>query len=118
VKTAPVDPSLPIRGRYVQMRLETDGMPGAEYGPVTLEASDGRLVARPDPEGTGRVVRDGERLVVAAPVAFFIPDHVPDPSRREPGEELWVEVTVPRRGPPRPIRLAIGRDGRRTPIEF
>jgi hypothetical protein len=36
---------------------------------------------------------------------------VPDPSIRAPGEELWVEVTLPRRGPPRPIRLGVKKDG-------
>ena len=50
------------------------------------------------------------------PVAFFIPEHVPDPSQRRPGEELWAEVTVPRTGPPRPIRLGVKRNGELTPL--
>ena len=45
------------------------------------------------------------------PMAFFIPEHVPDPSRRPPGEELWVEVTVPKKGPLRPIRLGVKKGG-------
>jgi len=49
-------------------------------------------------------------------LAFFIPEHVPDPSVRAPGEELWAEVTRPRRGPPRPIRLAVKKDGVLTPL--
>lgn len=76
VETMPVDPDLPIRGRYVQLRLKMEGSPV---------------------------------------VPFFIPEHVPDPSLRPAGETLWAEVTLPRRGPPRPIRLGIKRgDG---PVE-
>lgn len=67
IQTRPVDPNLPIRGRYVSLGLE------------------------------GRA----ERL------AYFIPEHVPDPSARPAGEELWVECTIPRKGPPRPIRLGV-----------
>ena len=44
-------------------------------------------------------------------LAFFIPEHIEDPSIRPAGEELWVEVTLPRKGPPRPIRLGIRKDG-------
>jgi hypothetical protein len=57
--------------------------------------------------------------VLAERVAVFIPGHVPDPSLRRPGEELWVEVTVPKKGPPRPIRLGIKKgDGPIVPLEF
>ena len=51
-------------------------------------------------------------------LAFFIPEHVPDPSIRPSGEELWAEVTLPRRGAPRPIRLAVKKDGTLTPLEL
>jgi hypothetical protein len=51
-------------------------------------------------------------------VAFFIPEHVPDPSVRPPGEELWAEVTIPGSGPPRPIRLGVMRQGRLTALEL
>jgi hypothetical protein len=51
-------------------------------------------------------------------VDFFISEHVSDPSRRPPGEELWVEVSVPPRGAPRPIRLAVKKDGALTPLEL
>jgi hypothetical protein len=63
------------------------------------------------------VDRAGERIVeLAEPLAYFIPEHVPDPSRRPAGEELWVEVTVPRAGAPRPIRLGVKKDGVLTPL--
>jgi len=51
------------------------------------------------------------------PIAYFIPEHAADPSRRPPGEELWVEVTIPQRGAPRPIRLGVRKDGQLTPLD-
>jgi hypothetical protein len=55
---------------------------------------------------------------LAEPVAFFLPEHVPDPSVRLAGEELWVELTLPARGWPRPIRLGVMRAGTLTPLEL
>lgn len=126
-RTLPYDPSLPIRGRYVRLRLEvpTDRAPASvqrwEERAVRLEVRDGRLAATLDQNGSTRVRFDsvGGRLraAIEPPVPFFIPEHVPDPSLRPEGEELWAEVTVPRRGPPRPIRLGVWKDGRLTPLE-
>lgn len=53
------------------------------------------------------VERRGEKLAMYQPVAYFIPEHIPDPSIRPNDEELWVEVTIPKKGPPRPIRLGV-----------
>ncbi|MEO5925357.1 MAG: GDYXXLXY domain-containing protein [Bryobacteraceae bacterium] len=69
----------------------------------------------------GRYVRlllQGETEPLKQPVAFFIPQNVPDPSRRAAGEELWVEVSVPKQGAPRPIQLAVKKDGVLTPLAF
>jgi uncharacterized membrane-anchored protein len=124
VRAAPVDPDLPFRGRYVQIRLEVDGtdlLPGEGRGDVTLSVEGERLVAHPSDEDTGvRIARQwrGRGTVLAEPVAFFIPEHATDPSRRRNEEELWVEVTVPRRGPPRPIRLGLKKGDLLTPLEF
>jgi hypothetical protein len=85
VKTAPWDPSLPIRGRYLSLRLTPDA--GAQYYEETN----------------------------ASQVLFFVPEHtLPFENERRSGRgpELWAEVTIPRKGPPRPIRLGIMRDGR------
>lgn len=127
-RTLPYDPSLPIRGRYVRLRLEVpiDRTPASvqrwEERAVRLEVRDGRLAATLDQNGSTRVRFDsvGGRLraAIEPPVPFFIPEHVPDPSLRPEGEELWAEVTVPRRGPPRPIRLGVWKDGRLTPLEL
>ena len=115
-RTLPFDPTLPIRGRYVRLRLEvnvTDPLV-KPWSPVQLAVEDGRLVALP---GTGaRLFAAGNsRWALQEPVAFFIPDAAADPSRRAPGEELWVEVSVPAKGPPRPIALGVKKDGVLTP---
>ena len=134
-RAAPIDPNLPIRGRYVRLRLEAEASgelrPNAprtnaawQTGvPVALSARDGRLVAAPATSGstlTARVTdRNGERVAVLdEPIAYFIPEHVADPSRRPSGEELWVEVTLPRAGAPRPIRLGVKRNGVLTPLNM
>ena len=35
---------------------------------------------------------------------------------RRQAPEIWAEVTIPRKGPPRPIRLGIKKDGQITPV--
>ena len=48
-------------------------------------------------------------------VLFFVPEHtLPfETIRGRPdAPELWAEVTTPHRGPPRPIRLAIKKEGK------
>lgn len=143
VRTAPVDPNLPIRGRYVRLRVEAAigeavVWPAAPVAggnawagtrtPLTrvvLTVEGDRLVAMPaspiDTLALGARVAQrtgGGVAVLDEPLAFFIPEHVADPSRRAAGEELWVEVTVPKDGAPRPIRLGVKKDGVLTPIEI
>ena len=123
-RTAPIDPDHPLRGRYVRLRIEgrAEGVPG-DNAPVRLDAREGALVFVPSETRTGLTARinvpreGGSVAVLNQPIAFFIPEHVPDPSIRGTGEELWVEVTLPRRGPPRPIRLAVKKNGMMTPLE-
>jgi uncharacterized membrane-anchored protein len=128
-RTAPIDPDLPIRGRYVRLRIE--GVPASDlseqtyFVPVLLSVQEGALTVAPDsrPHGasvTARVVvRDGRATAQLNPsLAYFIPEHVPDPSIRASGEELWVEVTLPKQGPPRPIRLGVKKDGVLTPLDL
>jgi len=130
VLVAPHDPNLPIRGRYVSLQVvvEPRGIQETKSGqawqppqPVILHVEGDRLVAEAYPQERGYLssdlhVRTMQRLdetltVLDKPLAFFIPEHVPDPSRRPPGQELWVEATIPRRGPPRPIRLGVKQGG-------
>ena len=124
-RAAPVDPTLPIRGRYVRLAIEAvpaGDLSGGESHTVALSVRDGRLVAVPAAGSTNVTAQLGERTgepvaVLDAPLAYFIPEHAADPSRRPPGEELWVEVTIPRAGAPRPIRLGVKKDGLLTPLD-
>jgi hypothetical protein len=127
-RTLPYDPYLPIRGRYVRLRLEVPlessggaATPRGNAG-VRLEAVDGRLRGALDTSAALMVtidsVQGAPRAALVPPVAFFIPEHIPDPSIRSAGEELWAEVTIPSQGPPRPIRLGVGRNGSITPLDL
>jgi hypothetical protein len=114
VKAAPVDPNMPIRGRYLSMRLEVEASPhfAPMFGEGPLSIRDGRLFVDRDggPFGASnhvRIMHIRDKWALADPVAFFLPEHAADPSRVPAGKELWVEVSVPRKGPPRPIRLEV-----------
>jgi hypothetical protein len=138
-QTVAYDPDLPIRGRYlsVQVLVDADRVYGnselpkgnqsnfwSEQRDIYLHAESGHLVASPAPAPTGlRVTRWRTRTgdvatALSEPVAFFLPEHAIDPSRRLAGQELWIEVTVPAKGPPRPIRLALKRGDTFTPLEL
>jgi hypothetical protein len=79
--TEPVDPALPIRGRYVELRLEARlrGDAAMHGLAVALRAENGQLVAIPDPLarrplGSSRVFiwsSSGETAVLDPPLAFF-----------------------------------------------
>jgi hypothetical protein len=134
VETAPYDPDLPIRGRYVRIAVLVDAhrTPATRASPARpeglgmfrarLKVADGRLVAVEDDAGQHWVsnARCGEAQCwrLAEALAYFIPEHVEDPARRPAGETLWVEVTVPPEGPPRPIRLGIRKGDTTLPLEL
>jgi hypothetical protein len=126
VQAAPYDPSLPIRGRYVRLQLIVEprgiheckpSQAGQSLQSVVLRVEEGRLLAEGKQENLSitpsslRVhhIKIGNEQVAALsePVAFFIPEGIADPSRRLPGEQLWVEATIPKKGMPRPIQLGI-----------
>jgi len=117
---APIDPNLPVRGRYVSLRLQVEAAAPdtTHWTAARLAAVGGRLVATPDRSGSVHIVPRDAQWTLAEPVAFFIPDNIPDPSRRAPGEELWVEVSVPAYGSPRPVRLGVKRAGVLTPLDL
>lgn len=55
---------------------------------------------------------------LVTPVDFYISEHTPDPLPLKAGQELWIEVTMPPAGPPRPLQLALKQDGRWRPLAF
>jgi uncharacterized membrane-anchored protein len=59
-----------------------------------------------------------DALRIDEPVDFFIAEHAVDPTPLKKGQELWMEVTIPPQGPPRPIQLALKQDGAWKPLAF
>lgn len=130
VETAPYDPYMPIRGRYVNIALlvdadreesSTDSKDGPAMFFARLESRDGRLVAVEDPEGrhwiAGRNCGERKCWQLSEPLAYFIPEHATDPSQTREGTTLWAEVTLPPTGAPRPLRLGTKTGDRLDPIE-
>lgn len=119
-RTAPADPNLPVRGRYVRLGVVVENpSPDPSLRPARLKIIDGRLTLEHfGEEGTHFYRIQGDAAVLQEPVAFFIPEHVADPSVRAAGEELWVEVSVPSNGPPRPIRLGVKTDSGLKPLDL
>jgi hypothetical protein len=145
IKSAPVDPNLPIRGRYLSLRIQVPAegfQTRREFSPYQkdkdgkplmvdftvpnqcdLELRNGQLTAIANPQGefwgvSIRQTNTGMMADVPSQTTYFLPEHAPDPSRLKPGEELWIEATIPRKGPPRPIRLGIKKDGVLTPLHI
>jgi hypothetical protein len=96
--------------------------------PAELKVVNNRLSAiyiRDADEGrrSGQAVmalRDSpcDQMRLAAPVNFYISEHAQSPLPRDPRTELWIEVTVPPKGPPRPIQLALKQNGQWQPLAF
>jgi uncharacterized membrane-anchored protein len=59
-----------------------------------------------------------EQMRLSQPVDFYIAEHATDPTRLQHGQELWIEVTVPPKGPPRPLQLAVKDNGAWKPLAF
>jgi len=121
---APYDPNLPIRGRYVRLSIRAvlaAGTQSPDYvSTVTLRPENGRLVAMASEHGglSARFDAASSTWALTDAIAFFIPEHAPDPSIRPADEELWVEVSVPKKGPPRPVRLGVKKNGVLTPLNL
>lgn len=135
-RTAPVDPELPIRGRYVSLQLEVplEGAQGEAAAGATgrnrlvdtrvrLRVRGERVVGEPlaagaqgQGPGVGATRIGGGLARLQTPLAFFLPEHVRDPSQRPAGEELWAEVSLPEQGAPRPIRLGVRRGDQPGPV--
>jgi hypothetical protein len=146
VRTAQFDPNMPLRGRYLALQLSVDACDKSLQGqmhrrtpvrprvdpdrisvPVRSTVRAGKLVVvaasdRGRPEMTQYLwFSPGEscdRAVLSESVEYFIADTARSPFPLQPGQELWVEVTVPPMGPPRPIQLATSKDGVFTPLKL
>lgn len=92
-----------------------------------LKVENNKLVAIRIPEAdqtskgvnvTGMPGASCDAMRIDEPVDFYIPEHAADPTPRKAGKELWIEVTVPPKGPPRPIQLALKQNGAWKPLAF
>ena len=137
------DPNLPLRGRYLALQLVLDScnmthdkqhmLP--QYPPgrvvwqwqVSLSAVNGKLVA--NLAATPGARRSNETLTLPAntpckratlgtETMLFLPDRSHPPLPLKPGQDLWVEVTLPPSGPPRPIQIAISSADGFRPLKF
>jgi hypothetical protein len=142
VRATQIDPNLPLRGRYLALQLIVDacdlprdaahfrpGYQSQEYTApdswswdVALAVEDGHLVPkllnRPRVPGDmlDLTLQEGQpcnRVPVHPEVEYFISDTAKSPLPLQPEDQLWVAVTVPSNGPPRPIQLGIS-----TPAGF
>jgi hypothetical protein len=101
--------------------------PQAVQFAAKLEVEGNKLVAIRIPEGdsssAGLMVEAApgsscDEMRLDAPTDFYISEHAANPSPLKPGQELWIEVTVPSQGPPRPIQLALKDGGAWKPLAF
>jgi hypothetical protein len=141
-RAAVYDPDLFMRGRYLSMQLTVDGCQaairdedriasgrdGSISFPATLAVKNNTLVALRSTgwryqSGTLDVIqRSGascQAMMLQPPVDFYIAEHAQSPLPAKQGDELWIEVTVPPKGPPRPLQLAMKHpDGAWQPLTY
>lgn len=148
VQTTQNDPNQPQRGRYLALQLAVNACglphdpahftagyqvtpngfsPGSYRWSVSLAAQDGHLTPHLEdhartPEGIQQVtqveIQSCERVPLNSDTEFFIPDTAKSPFPLKEGQELWVEVTVPASGPPRPVQLAASDASGFHPLQF
>jgi hypothetical protein len=132
VKTGSYDPDLPIRGRYMALQVQVEApwfspQDNSYWIPVTLEVENGHLVARKSAADTELTISPWRNrranpqlpgpVFLDQSVLFFLPEHA-DLPRIKQGGELWAEVTIPKKGPPRPIQLALKHGTEWTPLTY
>jgi len=101
--------------------------PRAVYFSANLKVENNRLEAiriqDPEMHSGGQEVSampgaQCENMRLEAPVDFYVADTAKSPLPLKAGQELWIEVTVPPQGPPRPMQLAMKQNGVWEPLEF
>jgi hypothetical protein len=86
-------------------RLEAVRIPDEE------KQRDGQLVdAWPE--------RSCSEMTLADPVYYYIADNAPTLMPLKAGRELWIEATIPPKGPPHPTQLALKENGAWKPLSF
>lgn len=57
-----------------------------------------------------------DQMRLSTPTNFYIAEHASSPLPLKQGQQLWIEVTVPPKGPPRPIQMALKDNGVWKPL--
>jgi uncharacterized membrane-anchored protein len=108
-----------IRGRF--------GVRASAVFRADLKIEDKRLLAiRIEDDRNGTLGQEVSVMPGAAcdamqldtPVDFYLAEHAQSPLPLKAGQELWVEVTIPPNGPPRPTQLALKDNGAWRPLAF
>jgi hypothetical protein len=93
--------------------------------PAQLKVIDNRLAALRIPDSDSRAAgvmvsalpgSSCAEMRLDEPVDFFLAGSAAAPARLGPSQDLWVEVTVPPSGPPRPLQLALKDNGVWKPL--
>jgi len=134
------DPELPMRGRYLALSPQVDacdlmrnakpvdtGPFGIRSFPARVVARDGKLVAEDARNRLPRTDFPSVSVGVNQPcdhgqlwrgIDYFVPETAASLFPLQPGQELWVEVTVPPTGLPRAIQLAMSENGTWRVLKF
>lgn len=111
-----------INGAAVQGQF---GMRAGSLFRANLEIQNNRLVAinaaldETGREGQQVIALPGtacDQMILYGPVPFYVAQGTIEPSTLKAGQELWMEVTVPPAGPPRPLQLALKDNGEWKPL--
>ena len=101
--------------------------PDTVWFQARLAVKDNKLIAIRVPESQSAASTQNvsalpgspcDQMRLAQPVDFYIAEHASDPTWLKKGQELWIEVTVPPKGPPRPLQLALKDNGVWRPLAF
>jgi uncharacterized membrane-anchored protein len=101
--------------------------PEAVWFQARLAVKDNKLIATRVPESENSASTQSvsalpgsacDQMRLSVPVDFYISEHANDPSWVKTGQQLWIEVTVPPKGPPRPLQLALKDNGVWKPLTF
>jgi hypothetical protein len=112
-----------VADRLTYFDSEGNGAVSAQL-PVSVGVRNGKLVANhsANPQHsqalTLQLGASCTDATLQQPVNFYLAEHAKSPFPLAPGQALWVEVTVPPAGPPRPINLAISSNGQWQPLSF
>lgn len=105
----------------------TVNAPDAVWFQAHLAVKDNKLIAIRAPESESSAATQNvsaspgatcDQMRLSVPVDFYISEHANDPTFLKQGQQLWIEVTVPPKGPPRPLQLALKDNEGWKPLAF